>query len=168
MQLKKLDGDLFSHLEHSKATKIVLPHVCNDLGVWASGFVVPLAKRFPASREKYVQAFAAAQDGDQPKLGWMQIVPCSMLSDSNPRSVWVCNMIAQHGVSVSDGRPPIRYVALVDCMKKVAALATAHEAEIHAPMFGSERAGGNWEFIEGLIQETWLDLGIPVTIYCLK
>jgi hypothetical protein len=35
--------------------------------------------------------------------------------------------------------------------------------EIHAPKFGSGLAGGNWNFIENLIEDIWID--IPVYIY---
>jgi hypothetical protein len=37
--------------------------------------------------------------------------------------------------------------------------------QIHAPKFGSGLAGGNWNFIEELIKDIWLN--IPVMIYSL-
>lgn len=43
-----------------------------------------------------------------------------------------------------------------------------NKMSIHCPKFGSLRAGGNWEFILELINETWVDRGINVTIYEYK
>ena len=41
--------------------------------------------------------------------------------------------------------------------------------EIRCPMFGSGLAGGNWAFIEELIDEIWIgDYNVPVTVCALS
>jgi hypothetical protein len=74
--------------------------------------------------------------------------------------ITVANMYAQTGIrSISTGdrskvnKKPIRYEYLVSCMTSVR---DSLEADtIVAPKFGSLRAGGNWSFIEELIEEIW-------------
>jgi hypothetical protein len=81
----------------------------------------------------------------------------------------IINMIGQHTCGHdAAGRPPVRYTALVDCLRFVGDMAAAWGSEIHAPAFGSDLAGGDWNFIEELIKECWCDLDLPVTIYSLK
>ena len=141
---------------------IIIPHVCNDIGAWGAGFVLPLAKHFPKARERYIEWHDKADKGNPLILGRSQnafIKP----------NLTVVNMIGQRNVGMgNDGRPPVRYAALADCLRHVAALAEAMEAEIHAPKFGAGLAQGNWSFIETLINECWCDWDIPVTIYSLE
>lgn len=156
-----IKGNMFEHLPQRF---LVIPHVCNDLGAWGSGFVIPLAQQFPEAKARYLRAFTrSAKDRAmaQIELGWTQIVECRV-------GVWVCNMVAQHGVgSDENGRPPLRYSVLAHCMESVAVLALAEQAEIHAPKFGAGLAGGNWDFIAQLIREIWVDRGLKVMIYHL-
>ncbi len=41
-------------------------------------------------------------------------------------------------------------------MKSVGGKAAAEQAEIHAPKFGSDLAGGSWEVIETFITQLWV------------
>jgi len=77
----------------------------------------------------------------------------------------IANMIGQHGCGFRDGRPPIRYGALADCMQSVRNVALMAKAEIHCPKFGSDLSGGDWKTVEQLILEFWVDNGINVTVY---
>ena len=42
---------------------------------------------------------------------------------------------------------------------------TSNPVVIHTCKFGSDLAGGNWEFILELIREIWLENGIHVVVY---
>jgi hypothetical protein len=33
---------------------MVIAHVCNDVGAWGRGFVVPLGKRYPSAKQQFV------------------------------------------------------------------------------------------------------------------
>ena len=150
---KIIKGNLFENIPEQKP--VVIAHVCNTLGKMGAGFVIPLAEHFPKVRERYLAL-------GEWRLGHTQIVQVE--NDSN---IWVANMIAQQGVGHdAAGRPPIRYVALVDCMREVARY--VHNGQVICPKFGSGLAGADWSFIESLIQEIWIDAGIPVTVFELE
>lgn len=176
MPIKYVEGDLFADLKNATAPTII-PHVCNDIGAWGAGFVVPLGRIFPVARESYLSWGNGKPTGnssykggcwdnmlnrpDMFRLGHTQIIQVQ----DQPR-VYVANMIAQHRVG---GERPLRYKALVECLVSVAEDARGWAgSEIVAPMFGSGLAGGDWNFIEVLIDEIWVQAGINVTIYYLR
>jgi hypothetical protein len=123
-----------------------------------SGFVVPLMKRWPESK-----IFHYSQRSELGDIEYNYL-------ESN---ILLVNMIAQKGIITDkNNTKPIKYEHLVKCMVQVrfnynAYKDTGHELNrIIAPKFGSLRAGGNWKFIEELINEIWAD--IPVTIFEYK
>lgn len=130
-------------------------HVCNNVGAWGAGFVVPLGQRYPKARQSYLDW---CREKGQAILGSAQIVE---VIDKVPL-VYVANMAAQEGTG---GVRPLRYNALAACMDQVAASCKeAKNPVIFAPFFGSDLAGGNWAFIEELIMDCWIRRNIPVTI----
>lgn len=161
----------------------VIPHIVNDEGRWGKGFVLALSKKWKEPEEKYRSAGMRLGETD-----FIRVEDKTL----------VANMCAQHGVGSSrlerlarDGgwvndspelngfdkigtprsRPPIRYGHLSRCMSEVAAFCRADMevwASIHAPRFGAGLAGGNWEVIEQMIFEHWVDNGIGVVIYDLE
>ena len=154
-RIKCVKGDLFEAV--AEQSNVVIAHVCNDKSVMGAGFVIPLSKRFPVAREKYLAEKVL-------NLGYAQIVPVD-----DEKKIYVANMIAQHGVGPdANGKPPIRYAALCSAMILVAGVAKVARLSIHAPKFGAGLAGGNWDFIATLIEELWTSQGIPVTIYSLE
>ena len=154
-EIKYIVGDMFPLIAESES-RIIVPHVCNDIGAWGAGFVVPLGKFYPKSKEEYMSWTMDRV------LGRCQRV----FIDSR---LVIINMIGQHKCGYDkNGRPPIRYAALAECLRFVGDMAVAWGSEIHAPAFGSDLAGGDWNFIEELIKECWCDLDLPVTIYSLK
>jgi len=103
------------------------------------------------------------------ELGKVQVIE-TVASKKAP--IFVANMIAQNGVRGPENPKPIKYEALVNCMQAVAERSVHrslqhYPVEIHAPKFGSDLAGGNWSFIEELIEEIWKDFS-SVTIYQLE
>lgn len=155
--IKYVTGDATRPI--GEGNKLII-HISNDMGGWGAGFVLALSKKWslPESvyraEKKYV-------------LGNVQLVQVE--SD-----VYVINMIAQHGVKPTFitypnavvAIPPIRYGALLECLKKVAVHAKTLNATIHAPKFGAGLSGGDWGKIEQIIYEALSD--VDVTIYDLK
>jgi O-acetyl-ADP-ribose deacetylase (regulator of RNase III) len=147
-----------------------LMHIVNTAGGWGAGFVVALSKRWTDPEGQYRKWY---RDGHNPRfgdfalgnVGWAMVEP----------GLWVANMIAQvgygrtgslqHAVEGNPGPSPIRYDALRTCLGKVAESARSKGSTIHAPRIGCGLAGGKWDQVEPLIQETMGDL--PVFIYDL-
>jgi len=84
--------------------------------------------------------------------------------------IFVANMIAQ----TLGGVRPLFYNHLARCMDSVAKFVIdcnnvgEHKSRIIAPLFGSALSGGDWNFVEKLIEDCWLRKDISVTIYYLK
>jgi hypothetical protein len=153
MFIKYVKGDMFGPLLERIHRTIVLPHIVNSKGAWGKGFVVPLGRTFPLCKEKYLEWSKDSTFG----LGKTQIVDVG-------QNIHVCNMVAQ----ILGGPRPLFYNHLSRCLDDVAKFVLEQDnPEIVCPAFGSGLAGGNWKFIESLIEDCWLRNNIPVTVYYL-
>jgi O-acetyl-ADP-ribose deacetylase (regulator of RNase III) len=139
----------------------IIAHVCNDLGRWGKGFVVSLADRYPVTREQ----FAAWHRGEDAAAGPFELGAVQFVKVRRQR--WVANMIGQHGITKTKGVPPVRYEALKSALEKVAAFAKRHGASVHMPRIVCGLAGGTWDRIQPLIEETLLAAGLDVDVYDL-
>ena len=162
--------------------KKIICHVCNDIGAWGSGFVLALSRKWKAPEQEY-RNWAHLREMVECKSGWIfgpPEEPCRKLHEANPFAlgsvqfvpvsddITVANMVAQHGVGKDeDGKPPIRYHAMKDCLATVAKRALAEGASVHGPKFGADRAGGDWSVIAGTVQQELSAKGVPVTVYLL-
>ena len=163
-EIEYIQGDLFKDLP--KEGEIMIPHVCNDIGAWGAGFVIPLGRTFPKSEQNYRGFFKNKRDSqsNEPfKLGVTQFVEAETKND---RIVWVANMIAQEGVQSRENPRPIVYEALESCIKQVAAHCDENTL-IYAPKFGAGLAGGDWSKIEPMLIKHWLRKGLAVKVYFL-
>jgi O-acetyl-ADP-ribose deacetylase (regulator of RNase III) len=141
--------------------KRIIAHCCNNKGGWGSGFVLALNAMSPLPKKAYLE-LAEEYKGNIP-LGHVQIVQAN---DSS--SLYVANMIGQDGTVDKENPtdiPPVRYEAIRQALEGVKDIAEKFEASVHAPMFGSDLAGGNWEVIELIIFQVFKDSKVPVTIY---
>lgn len=127
----------------------IIPHICNNKNRWGAGFVLALSKRW-----SYPEQFYRARQ--KYPLGEVDVL---QVEDD----IYVANMIAQHDTRPdSKGNPPIRYEALRTALSKVNKIAVEMNATIHAPKFGAGLSGGDWNVIEGIIEEI---MTVDVTIY---
>lgn len=160
-------GDLFkiaktriSSLPHN--CNVIIPHVCNNIGVFGGGFSGAVSNAFPIVKENFMLL------GTKSKLGYVQFVSVSK-DITNHNALVIANMIAQNGTISKNNPRPLNYEYLVKCMVDVRKYAEAlqqsseQNIEIHCPKFGSALAGGNWLFIEDLISDIWKN--IPVFVY---
>jgi len=166
-------GDLFRNMEDADC----ILHVCNDINAWGAGFVVPLGKYIPVSKESYHRWFtrpadialtaATAENASivatgPPVLGNVQIVQCWELCDIlEILDTWVVNMIAQSGTVSADNTHPLKYDALLSCLQYVKAL-VPKERRIIAPKFGAGLAGGDWNIIAAMLESVLPDRSITV------
>jgi O-acetyl-ADP-ribose deacetylase (regulator of RNase III) len=135
----------------------IICHICNDLGEWGRGFVLAISSRWEQPEKAY-RAWHADRDQNDFGLGAVQFVQVEP-------NIWVANMIAQHGTKSEGDIPPIRYEAVAECLKKVAAKAAELSASVHMPRIGCGLAGGEWTKIEPLIVEALCQRGVAVSVY---
>ena len=182
MAFKYIEGDLFQPVKADKELDVtVIAHICNDIGVFGAGFVVPLAKHFPKAKEQYLKwhregttsvyhcDYKIKNEAGQFEIGKTQFVEAS-------DKIIVANMVAQRdiGPSFEDGKmvPPIRYDQLKKCMYAVREFVQfsffeGKKVRIACPMFGAGLAGGDWDTIANMIGLIWSEQDIPVNIYYL-
>ena len=137
----------------------IIAHICNDIGQWGKGFVLPLGKRYPDAEKAY-REWAKRKTEPPFVLGQVQFVVVAP-------QFWVANMIGQHGIFRRGGEPPIRYDALRECLSSVRAFATEHQAYVQMPRIGCGLAGGTWEEICPTIEEELIANGVSVNVYDL-
>lgn len=125
----------------------VLCHVCNDIGAWGKGFVLAVDKISKEPRDYYFKQSKHGKNFGLGQVQWTFIDP----------SFAVVNMIAQNGLRSSVNIKPLDERALYKCLKKVDAGCDAlvrdsdKELTIHMPKIGSGLAGGDWDFIEAVV-----------------
>tara|TARA_Y100000034_G_scaffold80510_1_gene96610 strand:- start:5449 stop:6186 length:738 start_codon:yes stop_codon:yes gene_type:complete len=131
-----------------------LLHVCNNVNAWGSGFVIPLAQKWPQTEQTYRETV------DSMQLGENQIIAVE-------ENLAVVNMIAQLDVlpvihryqkrkvvePTSHVLPNIQYDALFKCLETIGQQAHPN-SRFHFPMFGAGLGGGNWYVIAALINST--------------
>lgn len=143
--------------------KKVIVHCCNDLGAWGAGFVMALSRRWKAPEQMYRRFIENLDSDGSEKLGKVQFVAVEP-------DICVANMIGQHLTGrgeMVEGKlvPPIRYEAIREGLKQVNMYCRMNNATMHAPKFGSDLAGGDWNVIEQIIKD---EIEVPVTIYIFK
>src|SRR5688572_16912661 len=138
-------------------TKIVV-HICNDIGKWGKGFVLAISKRWKSPETIYKNAFSSIK---KPVLGDVQFIQVE-------EDIIVANIIGQEGVrSPRDSKSPapIRYAAVRQGLMAIAEYALQHNASVHMPRIGCGLAGGKWEEIEPIIEETLIQKNIATNVY---
>lgn len=150
MPVKYVEGDLFVHAPYPEDDITLIVHCCNTIGAWGAGFVIPLCKHYPLAKLSYLKL-------TERNLGTTDFVTID--------NVIVANMIAQDGIGPKLDEndkliPPIRYVALKECMTQVRDLALSLKSQgkkvrIVCPLFGAGLAGGDWKIIEQFIFSIW-------------
>ncbi len=130
---------------------VVIPHCCNSVGAWGSGFVMAISKKWKQPEQRYREMFK----GYPNPLGTAEFVLVE-------KDMFVVNMIGQVGVQSSDNPYPLQnYKHLWNAMQNVKdqldylEQSTLKLAEIHCPKFGSGLAGGHWPIIEAMIEKLW-------------
>ncbi|HXT17681.1 MAG TPA: ImmA/IrrE family metallo-endopeptidase [Gemmatimonadaceae bacterium] len=134
-------------------------HVVNDKTPnWGgAGFASALRGHWPQVQEDF-HDWAAHQRSNL-KLGSVRL--CRV-----DERLTVASVVAQHGYGPSE-KPRIRYTALREGLRSVAKAAAVRSASIHMPRIGTGQAGGSWDIISDIVEEAFVDEGIPVTVYDL-
>lgn len=132
----------------------VIAHVCNNFGSWGAGFSGAISAKWKDPEYEYrklIKRFLGANT-------W-----CDVTDD-----IRIFNMIAQDGIGIKTGRIPLRYWALVSCLKNLRDYCLDRKASVHVPdMIGCGLAGGNRDAVIDILQESLCDNGVEVTAYQL-
>lgn len=137
----------------------IIAHVCNDIGAWGRGFVMALSARGPEPEAAYRSWYRDRTNNDF-ALGAVQLVPVH-------ESLWVANMVGQHGIRRAGGLPPVRYDAIDEALGRLADHAIRLRASVHMPRISCGLAGGRWEEIAPLLEKQLTTRGIDITVYDL-
>ena len=140
----------------------LIVHICNDLGLWGAGFVLAVDRRWgPTPKRIYQQA--KQECGPAPLPGG------SMHAIRVSPTVWVVNIVGQHGVRRDEsGGPCIRYPWVEQALTRHVrplALDLPAPVSLHMPRIGCGLAGGTWDLMGPLVERTLGDL--DVTVYDL-
>jgi hypothetical protein len=138
-------------------TKILVQIVNDKALTWGMGFSRQIRKKWPHAQSEFSTWVLSSKR--EFKLGNMH------LSNLRP-DLTLASVVAQHGYGPSKG-PRLRYAVLFSALEKIAAIALRQNATVHMPRIGSGEAGGSWNVIEEIIQETLTNSGVYVTVYDL-
>lgn len=144
----------------------IIPHIISDLGVCGAGVAKAIVEKWPLVKKDI------SWERQRRDIQRGEVIVSSLLSED----IVVVSMIAQKGLRSKENLHPIRYLDLAKAMNEVLVfindvkydhvdIGDKDKISIHCPKFGSGLAGGDWKFIEKLIQEIWVDNGIDVTVY---
>lgn len=134
----------------------IIAHICNDIGGWGKGFVMAISKKW---KEPEAACRAWHKSGEGFALGEVQFVQVE-------KELWIANLVAQHKIRKDEqGRPPIRYEAVKTGMLQILKKAQTINASVHMPRIGCGLAGGKWEHIQAILDETLIKAEIDTTVY---
>ena len=144
-------GDLLKSEAH------IIVHGCNCFHVMGAGVAQLLKSRWSYCYE----ADRRTPHGEVRKLGtW------SGAGNYTPLQPYIVNLYTQHGFNA--GKRPLHYGALRVGMENLAAWIDLHDCGEHRvamPKIGAGLAGGEWEYIERIINESFKDREVEVWVY---
>jgi hypothetical protein len=161
------DDDIFERISKRVSSddklgcSVIVPHVCNNIDVFAGGFAASVTDRYPIVKENY---HLLGKTFLRNNFGHTQFIEVPVKNKYRHKLIFA-NMIAQNGLPDKNRRRCLNYAALVKSMTSVSSFIRQHtnqnnntdslRFEIHAPKFGSGIAGGNWNFISDLMEDIW-------------
>ena len=137
----------------------MIVHICNDIGGWGAGFVLAVSAKWKEPESAYRKWFRDSPR-DMPPFSLGEV----LFVDVSP-DLCVANLIGQRGIRGGRSTPPIRYDAVRKGLQTIADEAIRRRTSVHMPRIGCGLAGGKWEEILKIINETLIPAGIDVTIY---
>jgi O-acetyl-ADP-ribose deacetylase (regulator of RNase III) len=153
-------GDVTEYIPQFEEEIVIIPHVCNNLGVMGSGVALALKNKWNIIEKEYKNICLNNKDYNKSILGKTDFVKVN-------DNLIIANMIAQNNLfNNHNNTRPLNYRALAICMENVYKYCKQYKNfAIHTPKFGSLRSGGNWDFILELIEDFWLKRDVNVVVY---
>ena len=160
--------DIFLNAKESVYAKhlgssVIIPHVCNNIDSFGAGFASSISDRYPDVKNNY---HLLGRKFLKEHPGYVQFVDVEYERQYNRRLI-VANMISQNGLRSPNNPRPLNYAYLTKSMLEVKKFIltnfnSENPVEIHCPKFGGGLAGGNWKFIENLIEDIWTNCKVVV------
>lgn len=169
MEIKYIKGDATSPIIVD-GKKSLIVHCVNTLGAWGKGFVVPLGKKYPQSRKVYDEFIHRYKDGI-----YKELLGTICIAMNVADNIDVINIFGQERIYpiIKNGEKliPLDYNALRKGFIKIVndycpLLETP--ITVHMPRIGCGLAGGDWNVVEKIINETLISKGIELFVYDLK
>lgn len=150
---------------------VFVPHVCNNVDSFGAGFAANVAEKYPSVKADY---HMLGKKFLKDNSGYAQVI--KVYEDPKYKhKLFFVNMIAQNGIIGPTNPRPLNYLSLARSMSHMSNYINTHikfpsyeNVEIHCPKFGSGLAGGNWNFIENLIEDIWSKYFVMVYSYSVK
>jgi hypothetical protein len=144
-------------------SNVIIPHVCNNIDSFGAGFAASVSKEYPDIKHNY---HLLGRKFLKEHPGYVQFIDVEYEKQYNRRLI-VANMIAQNGLRSPSNPRPLNYAYLTKSMLDIKKFILANfnsenPVEIHCPKFGSGLSGGNWKFIENLIEDIWGEYKVVV------
>jgi O-acetyl-ADP-ribose deacetylase (regulator of RNase III) len=140
---------------HGDGDKLIVHLVNDQTSNWGGEFAKSLKGRLPRAQEAFREW--VHEDPSNLALGKVHFVRLA-------EDLSVATMVAQRGYRPSV-RPRIRYAALRECLQHVSDCARDKTLSVHMPRIGTGMAGGKWDVIAELIEDTLVTVGVAVTLY---
>lgn len=152
--IRYLKGDALD--PRGEGARMIIHVVNNRSKTWGGGFAKQAAIRYPESQIDF--------------RTWSSTLGNHQLGNTHfyggDGHLTLASMVAQRGYGKS-AEPRISYPALESCLQSVQERATAAAASVHMPRIGCGQAGGRWDAVSELIDNTLVRNGVQVTVYDL-
>jgi len=126
-------------------------HGCNAQGVMGSGVALAVRRKFPGAYEDYIH---------QHKTNGLELGRAYLYVENDNLYIWNAITQGDYGYGVRQ----VSYDAVQTCFEEINAMVgqCTISDQIHIPMIGAARGGGNWEIIREIIEQTMTH---PVTLW---
>lgn len=143
------------NLMHVKSGHIV--HGCNAQGIMGSGVALAVKQEYPEAYESYLAHYRATG---------LKLGVAYPFKVNGQLKIW--NAITQDGFGGSVRNTS--YDAIQTCFEQInfdinggrQGIVDSQPDEVHIPLIGAARGGGNWEIIREIIEQT---MKYPVTLW---
>ena len=151
MSLKHIDGDLIKMAKNGDFDVII--HGCNCYAIMGGGIAAQVAQNFPPA------ALADRQYNRAPEMR-LGSFSYGLLGQDNNTYLMVINAYTQ----LRPG-PDFRLISLASALKNITGSLRLQGKRIGMPKIGAGIGGGNWTYIEPVIELLMKDLDVTIVSY---
>lgn len=147
--IKYIHGDVF------KSSANIIAHGCNCRGGFGAGIAVQVAKLFPKARDMYMKKFH--------NEGW-RVGEVQLVHVGGDKFIANCATQDKYG-SPKGGAVYVSYEGFRVVMEELKKNCLEYNLTLAMPKIGSDLAGGDWNILEGILNEVFSDMEIEVYIF---